>query len=845
MAKELNHANEAFDSDVNEQNIKEVDLSKTMKSSFLDYSMSVIVSRAIPEVRDGFKPVHRRIVYAMNDLGMTYSSPHKKSARIVGEVMGKYHPHGDAAIYDAMCRLAQDFNMRYCLVDGHGNFGNQDGDEPAASRYTEARLSKIAQELVRDINKNTVDFVPNYDGEDKEPIILPCRIPNILINGTTGIAVGMTTNIPPHNLSETIDAALAVVNNPDITVNELMEIIKGPDFPTGGIILGRSGIRQAYETGTGSLVIRSRCEIEDDPNHKERKIIVVKEIPYGIRRRDICERIGTLMEDKTIDGISDVRDESNMNGVRIVVEVKKDAIPEVILNKLLKFTQLQSGYSINMLAIYDGQPKVFSLKEILTHYMEHQIEVVRRRVKFDLDKAEEKIHILNGLMIAVSNIDEVIKIIKESRDTDIAMQKLEERFGLDEIQSKAIVDMKLGRITGMEITKLADEIHGLEVAIADFKDILNNHSRVVEVIKQDMEEIKAKYGDERKTQISNESATLDDEDLIPQEDVVITLTKNGYIKRVPVDTYKTQHRGGVGIKGITTHDDDDVDKILTTTTHCDILLFSARGKVFRLRGYTIPEFARTGKGTPIINLLEGLDKEDKIKTLISVPDYPNPDEYQTKSLFFVSKNGICKRTALNEFERINKNGKIALGIKEDDELFDVKLVEQEEEIYIASNNGKVCRFNIDGVRHMGRTACGVKGIELTNDAKVIGLCLGSEGKYILVVSTLGLGKMSDREDYRLTNRGSKGVITLNVTDKTGDVASVLSVNGDEDLLVTTSRGVMIRTWLGQVKIAGRNTQGVKIIKLDGKQTVATITTTEHIEEVVEETEKSTEEPVEK
>jgi len=819
--KELDHSNEVFSSDVNDSNIKEVDLVSTMRSSFLDYSMSVIVSRALPEVRDGLKPVHRRIVYAMNDLSMTYQYPHKKSARIVGEVIGKYHPHGDVAVYDAMARLAQPFNTRYPLVDGHGNFGSIDGDEPAAMRYTEARLSKIASEIVRDINKNTVDFVPNYDGEEKEPTILPCRIPNILVNGSTGIAVGMATNIPPHNLNEVIDAALAVEENPDISVTELItKYIYGPDFPTGGIILGKSGIKQAYETGSGIITVRSKCEIEDDPHHKDKKVIIVSEIPYAVNKAQMIERIGDLVRNKVIEGISDIRDESNKEGIRIVVEVKKDEIPEVILNQLFKYSQLQSQYSINMLAIYDGQPKIFPIKEILKHYMDHQVSVIRRRTQYDLDRALERVHILNGLKIASQNIDEVIAIIKKSKSTEDAQNQLMTRFALDEIQCKAILEMQLRRLTGIEQDKIIAEIDQLNIQIAEYRAILASHEKVIEVIRNDLMEIKKKYGDERRTELSNELASIEDEDLIPQEDVVITLTNNGYVKRVPVDTYKLQNRGGVGVKGITTHDDDVVDKIITTTTHSDILFFSELGRVFRIRGYQIPEFNRQGKGTPVVNLLPGLPKEEKIKSLISITE-----GLETDTLLFISRDGIVKRTMLNEFDRINKNGKIAVSLKEGDTLFDVKKTDGNQEVYIASDDGKVCRFIEDDVRVMGRSASGVKGIELNEGARVVGATTSNEGKYILVVSENGLGKMSDREDYRLTKRGSKGVTTMNVTDKTGLVASIKAVEGNEDILVTTTKGTIIRTSLEQVKVAGRNTQGVKIIKMADNTKVATVTTT--------------------
>ncbi len=823
--KELDHRNEKFDSDVDVDRTKDVNLSNEMRTSFLDYSMSVIVSRALPDIRDGFKPVHRRIVYAMNNLGMTSGYPHKKSARIVGEVIGKYHPHGDTAVYDAMVRLAQDFSCRYPLVDGHGNFGSVDGDQAAAMRYTEARLSKIANELVRDINKDTVDFIPNYDGEEEEPVVLPCRIPNLLINGSTGIAVGMATNIPPHNLSEVIDATLAVAENPDISVTDLMNnYLPGPDFPTAGIILGKSGIRKAYETGSGIIVLRSRTSIEDDPHHAGRKIIVVTEIPYQVNKSVMIERIADLVKNKIIEGIHDIRDESNREGIRVIIELKKEAIPEVILNQLFKFSSLQVGYSINLLAIYDGQPKIFPVKEILTHYMDHQINVVRRKTKFDLDRAIEREHILEGLKIAGQHIDEVIELIKKSKSPEEAQASLISTFNLSDKQAKAILDMKLQRLTGIEQDKIEAEITDLNAKITDYKDILANQHRVIEVIKEDMNDIKARYGDSRRTEISNESASLEDEDLIPEEDVIFTLTSNGYVKRVTVDTYRSQKRGGRGVKGITTHDDDVVDKLLFASTHTDILFFTNYGKVYRIRGYQIPEFSRQGKGIPVVNLLQ-LAKDEKVKTIIDVDAYD-----EEHSLVFVTKEGVIKRVALSQFENINRNGKIAVGLKEGDELFDVKKTTGDENIYIASSGGKVCRFHEDGVRRMGRTAAGVRGITLNESKKVVGVTTSNEGKLILVITSKGYGKMSDREEYRLTSRGGKGVYTLNATEKNGELVAMRAVEGDEDLLITTSKGVIIRTPLASVKIAGRHTQGVKVIKVEDGQEVASIAIAPHQDE---------------
>lgn len=833
--KELDHTGEVFDSDIDIERVTEVDLSSEMKASFLDYSMSVIVSRALPDVRDGLKPVHRRIIYSMNELGMTSDKPHKKSARIVGDVIGKYHPHGDTAVYDAMARLAQPFSFRYPLVDGNGNFGSIDGDRPAAMRYTEARMSKIANEMVRDINKDTVDFVPNYDGEEKEPVILPSRIPNLLINGSTGIAVGMATNIPPHNLSEVIDATLAVAENPEIDVVELInKYIHGPDFPTAGIILGRSGIKKAYETGSGLIVIRSRCEIEDDPYHDGRKRIVISEIPYQINKQTMIERMADLVKNKVIDGIYDLRDESNREGIQVIVELKKEAIPEVVLNQLFKFSSLQVSYSINLLAILDGQPQIFSLKEILNNYIDHQTNVIRRKTQYDLDRALERTHILEGLRIARRHLDEIIAIIKTSASPDEAQEKMMNALSLSEKQAKAILDMRLQRLTGVEQEKIDAEIKDLAIKIADYRDIIASRERVIQVLKEDLNEIKERYGDSRKTEISSDSSSIEDEELIPTEDVVYTLTTNGYVKRVPVDTYRTQNRGGRGVKGITTHDDDVVEKLLFASTHTDIMFFSSFGKVYRMRGYQIPEYTRQGKGIPVINLLP-IEKEEKIMAMLNVDEYD-----EEHSLIFVTKKGVIKRVAISQFNNINRNGKIALTLKEGDELYDVKKTSGNVEIYIGADNGKVCRFNETDVRQMGRNAAGVRGINISEESQVIGVTTSDEGNYILVITSKGYGKMSNREDYRLTQRGAKGVLSLNATKRNGTLVAMRAVNGDEDLLVTTTKGIIIRISLTQVKVAGRNTQGVKIIKLDANQEVASIAIADSQEEEESETEASNE-----
>ena len=805
--------------------IKVVNISNEVKTAFLDYAMSVIVSRAIPDVKDGLKPVQRRIIYGMKEANITASAPTKKSARIVGDVMGKYHPHGDSSIYEAMVRLAQKFSTRYPLVDGQGNFGSIDGDGAAAMRYTEARMSKLAMEMVRDIDNDTVDFMPNYDGEEQEPVVLPSRFPNILVNGSTGIAVGMAPNIPPHNLKEVIDGILAIAENPDISTTELMQIIQGPDFPTGAYILGKSGIRNAYETGNGSIIIRSKTEIEEMSNGKYR--IIVHEIPYQVNKTRMIEKIAELARDKIVDGITDLRDESSGEDVRVVIELRKDVVPEVILNQLFKLTQLQVSYGINMLALYEGEPKVLGIKEMLILYTKHQKDVVRRRTQFDLQKAEERLHIAKGIIVAINNIDHVIEIIKASKNVDEAQQNLINTFDLSERQAKAIVAMSLGRLSAFETTKIETECQELEQTVANYRQILADDNLIFDIVKKELIEIRDKYGDARKSEIIAGDFNIDDEDLIPQENIIVTLTINGYIKRVPENTYRTQNRGGRGIKGMTTNEEDVVDKIIVSNTHTDVLFFTDKGKVYRIRGHQIPEYSRTSKGIPVINLLN-MEKEEKVRSIISLDSYD-----EEAGLLFVTKLGTTKRVSVKEFERIRQSGKIAINLKENDELIDVKLTNGSAEILIASSKGKVVRFNENDVRMMGRNASGVRGINV-NGGEVVGVATSLEGKYILVISKKGYGKMSLIDDYRLTNRGGQGVLTMKTTDKNGPLTAIKAVNGDEDILVVTNQGVIIRTSLEQVKIAGRNTLGVKIIRLDENQEVASLAVSEKIDEETEE-----------
>ena len=803
--------------------IEDVEISKEMRESFLDYSMSVIVQRALPDVRDGMKPVHRRILHAMNMLGITSGVAHKKSARIVGEVIGKYHPHGDTAVYDAMVRMAQDFSYRYPLVDGHGNFGSLDGDGAAAMRYTEARMSKISMEMMRDINKDTVDFVPNYDGEESEPVVLPSRIPNLLINGSVGIAVGMATNIPPHNLGETIQAIFRIMDDPDVSVPELMEVIKGPDFPTGGMILGRKGIRQAYETGRGSIMIRSKYRIEELDNGKKR--IIFYEIPYQVNKLNLIKKMADLIRDKEIQGVTYLNDESNREGIRIVLELKKDVQEEVILNQLFRLTPLQTSFGINMLALENGRPKQLSLKEILNDYLNHQVEVIVRKTKFDLKKAKDRAHILEGLRIAMDHIDQVIHLIRSSKKEEAGLiQDLCETFGLSETQAKAILAMQLRRLSGLERDKIEKEYQEILMKIADLEDILANHDRVLQIIREDLTEINEKYGDDRKTEISDASFDMEDEDLIPVEDSIIMLTESGYIKRQPVDTYHTQNRGGRGIKSLTLNEEDSIDTLISMSTHDWLLLFTNKGRVYRMKGFNIPIASRTAKGLPIINLLT-LEKDEKVKVLLPIPK----EHDHIKTLLFVTRNGIAKRTALNEFDNINRNGKIAISLKEEDELAFVKATTGDDEVMIAGSNGKAVRFKENQIRMMGRNAAGVLGFNC-DGCYVVGVCLSNEGNTVLSVSENGYGKRSDFEEYRLTSRGKKGVRTINITEKTGNLVSVKAVNGDEDAMIVSSSGIMIRISLASVGVYGRNTQGIKLIHLTEGSKVTKVTLVDHDED---------------
>ena len=818
--------------DLNKDKLKEVDISKEMRKSFLDYSMSVIVDRALPDVRDGLKPVHRRILHAMNELGIVASKPFKKSARIVGEVIGKYHPHGDTAVYDAMVRMAQDFSYRYMLVQGHGNFGSMDGDGAAAMRYTEARMSKIAMELLRDINKNTVDFGPNYDGEETEPKVMPARFPNLIVNGAVGIAVGMATNLPPHNLTETIDATFAVMDDPDITVMELMDnYIKGPDFPTGGIILGRSGIRQAYETGRGSIITRSKYHVEEMGNGKNR--IVVTEIPYQVNKANLISKIADLVREKQVDGITYLNDESNRDGIRIVIELRKDVQVEVVMNQLFRLTSLQTSFGVNMLALVNGAPKQMGIKEMLQHYVDHQIDVVVRRTQFDLKKAEDRAHILEGLRIALDHIDEIIRLIRESQNDAEARSGLMERFKLTEIQANAILEMRLRRLTGLERDKIENEYQELLKTIADLKDILANHSRVIQIIKDELTEVKNRFGDPRRTEISEADYSMEDEDLIPVEDVVITMTTNGYIKRMPIDTYRTQNRGGRGVKGMSVNEDDIVELLTTMSTHDYLMLFTNLGKVYRMKGYKIPSAGRTAKGLPVVNLLN-LDKEEKVRALVPV----NP-ESESEYLLFVTQNGLVKRTPMSEFDSIRQNGKIAITLRNDDELMGVKETTGDDEIIIAGSNGKAVRFHEDGIRAMGRTASGVKGFNVDGSV-VVGVATSRDGTHLLAVSENGYGKRTAIEEYRLTTRGAKGVKTINITQKTGDLVSVRAVNGDEDVMIITNTGIIIRIAVENIGIYSRNTQGVKLINVGEDESVAKIAIVDKEEEAEDTAEVSTE-----
>ena len=805
------------------------DIVNEVKTSFLDYSMSVITSRAIPDLRDGLKPVHRRILWSMFEEGNTPDKPHKKSATTVGYVMGHYHPHGDSSIYEAMVRLAQDFNQRYMLVDGHGNFGNIEGDGAAAYRYTEARLSKISLELLRDIKKDTVDMDDNFDVTSKEPKVLPSRFPNVLVNGSMGIAVGMATNIPPHNLGEVIDGCVAYIDNPEIDTLGLMQYVKGPDFPTGGIILGNSGIKKVYDTGRGSITIRSKATIEEHGNHNN---IVITEVPYGVNTLELKNKVGELVRDKIIDGISDYHTDLK-DGVKITITLKKDANPQVVLNNLYKHTNFQISYGINFLVIDDGTPRTLPLKDIIAKYIDHQRIVIIRRTKFDLDKAEARVHILEGYKIALDHLDDVIKIIRESETDVIAKEELIKRFGFSDIQVDAILELKLRRLTGLERDKIEQELAETLKLIEELKAILASREKIDNIIKTEMLEIKDKYADERRTSIDMTAIDyIEDESLIPVENIMISLTEKGYIKRLAVNTYRTQNRGGVGIKGMTTNEEDNVNKLITSSTHDDILFFSNYGKVYRVRGYEIPLGSRQSKGLPIINLIP-IEKEEKITSIISIDPKEVNDE---KNLVFVTKYGLVKRTNIKEFESIRNNGKIAITLKEDDELINVNLTDGTNEIIIAANNGRMVRFNEKEVRLMGRTASGVKGIELDN-SYVIGAEVADSSKLILVITEKGYGKKTETDEYRLTHRGGKGVKALNITDKNGLIVAFKSVVGDEDIIITTNSGIVIRLDVNKISTLKRNTQGVRLISLKDNQIVTNVTVTEKEEpeeEIIEE-----------
>ncbi|MBP3892270.1 MAG: DNA gyrase subunit A [Solobacterium sp.] len=808
-------------------NITETELTKEIRRDFLDYSMSVIVARALPDVRDGLKPVQRRILYSMNEMNNGPDKPYKKCARIVGDTMGKYHPHGDSSIYGSLVYMAQHWNMREILVDGHGNFGSMDGDGAAAMRYTEARMAKIASEMLRDLDKDTVDMVDNYDGEEKEPAVLPSRFPNILVNGSSGIAVGMATNIPPHNLDETIDATIALMDNPEITIPELMEYLKGPDFPTGGFILGRSGIRNYFETGKGTVVLRARTEIEDMPNGKSR--IVVTEVPYMVNKAAMVERIANLARDKVIEGITDLRDESNMNGIRVVMELRKDVQPEVLLNQLYRLTPLQSNFAANNVVLIHGAPKQAGVKEILGEYITFQEEVITRRTQYDLNKAEARAHILEGLRIAVDNLDEVLHTIRSSKDANEAVPRLMDGFGLSEIQAKAILDMQFKRLTGLEREKIESEYQELLIKIADLKDILANNARVKQILREELIEIKAKYGDPRRSEIIDAPADMEDEDLIPVEDVVITLSSNGYVKRIAQDTYRVQNRGGKGIKGMELNNDDVIDQFVSMSTHDYLLVFTSLGRVYRIRGFNIPSYGRTSKGLPIVNLLQ-MDKNESVKALV-----PYGKEDSAKYLLFATKKGLVKRTAVSEFENINRNGKIAIKLNDDDELAFVKGTSGEADIVIAVTNGKAIRFKENTLRPLGRTARGVKGVNVDGGA-VIGMTTSEEGKMVLTVTENGYGKKSPMEDFRMTNRGAKGVKAVTVTEKTGNLVCMKAVNGDEDCMIMTNDGIIIRITLTQVSTYSRSAQGVRLINVkdDDEKKVSTVAIVAPIEEEAEE-----------
>ncbi len=805
------------ENDLSNNRITDVNLTSQMKNSFLDYAMSVIVSRALPDVRDGLKPVQRRILYGMNELGVTPDKPYKKSARIVGDVMGKFHPHGDSSIYEGLVRMAQDFSYRYMLVDGHGNFGSMDGDSPAAMRYTEAKMSKIAVEMLRDINKNTVDFQDNYDGTEKEPTVLPARFPNLLVNGASGIAVGMATNIPTHNLGEVISAIHVLMDNPDATTEDLMKVLPGPDFPTGGVVMGKSGIRKAYETGRETIVVRAKVDIEERKNGRQQ--IVVHEIPYMVNKAKLIERIADLARNKEIEGITDVNDETDREGMRIVIDVRRDASAEVILNNLYKMTLMQTTFNFNMLAIVNGAPKILSLKEILQYYLEHQENVVRRRTEFDLKKAENRAHIVAGLRIALDHIDEIINIIRNSQTSEIAKNQLMENYGLSDRQAQAILDMRLVRLTGLEREKIEAEYKKLMAAIADYKDILAHQERINQIIYDELLEIQKKFGDKRRTELQvGDITNIEDEDLIEEESIIVTLTHNGYIKRLPVDEFKSQHRGGRGVKGMGVHKDDFIEQLISSDTHDLLLFFTNSGKVYSMKGYEIPEYGRSAQGIPIINLL-GIDNKEKISAVINVSHETNDDD---KFLFFTTKQGTVKRTPVTEFKNIRSNGLKAINLHDNDELIHVDIVKDQQNMIIGTHHGYALSFNSSVVRSMGRSAAGVRGIRLRDDDYVIGTAPLDDDSNVLVISELGYGKQTPASEYPIKGRGGLGVKTVNVTKKNGPLVGLTTVKGDEDIMLVTDHGVIIRFGVETVSQTGRSALGVHLIKMDNGTHVATI-----------------------
>ncbi|RTE06696.1 DNA gyrase subunit A [Paenibacillus whitsoniae] len=801
--------------------IREIDISTEMRTSFLDYAMSIIVSRALPDVRDGLKPVHRRILYAMSELGMSPDKPYKKSARIVGEVIGKYHPHGDSAVYETMVRMAQDFSLRYPLVDGHGNFGSIDGDMAAAMRYTEARLSKIAMELLRDINKETIDFAPNYDGEELEPVVLPSRFPNLLVNGSSGIAVGMATNIPPHNLREVVEGIQMLIQNPDVTPMELMQVIKGPDFPTAGFILGREGIRQAYSTGRGSVTMRARTNIEESNNKAK---IIVNELPYQVNKARLVEKIAELVREKKIDGITDLRDESDRNGMRVVIELRRDVNPNVVLNNLFKHTAMQSNFGIIMLALVNGEPKVLNLREMLHYYLKHQQEVIRRRTEYDLRKAEARAHILEGLRIALDHLDQVIALIRASRTTEEARDGLMSTFSLSLDQAQAILDMRLQRLTGLEREKIEAEYAELMKKIAEYKAILADEQLILGIISDELNEIKEKFGDERRSEITVGEESIEDEDLIPREDVVITITHTGYIKRLPVTTYRNQKRGGRGVVGMDTKDNDFVEHLFVTNTHHYLMFFTNKGKVYRLKAYEIPDLSRTARGTPIINLIQ-IEQGETINAVIPVESFET-EQY----LFFATKQGVVKKTPIDDYSNIRKGGLIAINLREDDDLIGVKLTDGNQGIIMGTKNGMSIHFPEQEVRSMGRSATGVKGIQLDEDDVVIDMDVVQEDNSVLIVTSKGFGKRTPVSEYRSQSRGGKGIKTLNITEKNGPIVGLKVVEENEDLMIITASGTVIRTSMDGISVMGRNTQGVRLINIREDDEVGTLARVQKSEE---------------